>query len=74
MQVCPYCEQDYVQPVAIAGLPGFFYMCPECDTVWTPCEAISDLTGQNYEDFMAERGRTADWSAVVAIKPGAGGE
>jgi hypothetical protein len=68
MVVCPYCEQDYVWEVSIRDLPGSFYMCLECDTVWLPSQDVKDGEGQNFEDFMTQRGRVADWKAITKIR------
>lgn len=43
-------------------------MCLECDTVWLDPGDISDQKGQNFEDFMTQRGRPADWKVITKIK------
>ena len=48
-------------------------MCLECDTVWVDSQDIKDGKGQNYEDFMTQRGRVADWKAITKIKQVNGG-
>jgi len=69
MIACPYCHQDYVWEVSISDLSGPFFMCFECDTVWPASGGISDQKGQNYSDFMAQRGRTPDWNTITKIRP-----
>ena len=73
MVACPYCQQDYVWEVSINDLPGPLYMCLECDTVWVAPQDIHDGKGQNFEDFMAQQGRVADWKAITKVKQVAGG-
>ncbi len=68
MLACPYCDQDYVWEVAIQGISGIVYMCLECDTVWLNSRDIQDGKGQNFEDFMTQRGRVADWKAIAKVK------
>jgi uncharacterized Zn finger protein len=68
MIVCPYCQQDYVWEVTIRDLPGPLYMCLECDTVWEAAQDIHDGKGQNFEDFMIQRGQVADWKAITKVR------
>ena len=68
MIVCPYCQQDYVWEVNIRDLPGPLYMCFECDTVWEAAQDIHDGKGQNFEDFMIQRGQVADWKAITKVR------
>jgi hypothetical protein len=68
MVICPYCRQDYVWEIGIHGLTGPLYMCLECDTVWEAPGDVSDSTGQNFEEFMVQRGRDADWKAISKIR------
>jgi hypothetical protein len=68
MVACPYCQQDYVWEINIRELPGPLFMCLECDTVWVTSDEISDKKGQNFEDFMTQRGRTPDWKVVTKLR------
>jgi hypothetical protein len=68
MVVCPYCGQDYVWEVSIRDLSGPLFMCLECDTVWGGAQEVKDGKGQNFEDFMRQRRRVADWKAIAKIK------
>jgi hypothetical protein len=48
-------------------------MCLECDTVWLASADINDQKGQNFEDFMVQRGGVADWKAIEKVKQVDGG-
>jgi len=43
-------------------------MCLECDTVWEAAQDIHDGKGQNFEDFMIQRGQVADWKAITKVR------
>jgi hypothetical protein len=73
MVVCPYCRQDYVSEISTRDLLGPLFMCLECDTVWLASADICDQKGQNFEDFMTQRGRVADWKAITKVKQVDGG-
>jgi hypothetical protein len=68
MRACPYCQQDYVWEIGIRDLSGFFYMCFECDTVWTAPKDVVEGKGQYFEDFMVKQGRVPDWKAITKVK------
>jgi Zn-finger nucleic acid-binding protein len=68
MIVCPYCEQDYVWEVSIENIPGLFYMCLECDTVWMTTEEINNSTGCIFTNFMRNRGINPDWEDINQIR------
>ena len=68
MRVCPHCRQDYVWEVTIRDLPGTFYMCLECDTVWMTPGDVSDEKGQIFETFMEQHSLKADWKAITQVK------
>jgi hypothetical protein len=68
MPICPYCGQDTVWEARLRSAPQpKFRMCFECDSVWRPGEAISDKEGTNFEEYMRELGRIADWHDVEKI-------
>ena len=43
-------------------------MCLECDTVWVAAQGIHNGKGQNFEDFMSQRGQVVDWLAITEIR------
>ena len=65
--ICPYCGQDYVWEIVLKDLDQQALICPECDTVWFAPSDVLNGKGQNFEDFMAARGRKADWGGVVKL-------
>ncbi len=67
MLICPYCEQDYVWKVRFIDLDLEASMCLECDTVWFGPNVVEYGKGSNFEDFMAERGKKADWTKIVQL-------
>jgi hypothetical protein len=70
--ICPYCGQDYVWEVLLTELDQQALMCPECDTVWLASGDVLNGTGQNFQDFMAARGRKANWGGVVRLQKAVG--
>jgi Zn-finger nucleic acid-binding protein len=68
MRICPYCNQDIVWNVKLVSEPQVaFRMCFECDSVWRAGEAVSDEEGSNFEAYMHEIKRVADWDDVEKI-------
>jgi uncharacterized Zn finger protein len=66
--ICPYCGQDEVWEVRLKELEQNVVMCLECDTVWPAPDDMEYGKGLNFEDFMAEHGRRADWTAIVKLE------
>jgi hypothetical protein len=66
--ICPYCGQDHVWEILLKELDQQALMCAECDTVWLAPGDVLNGTGQNFEDFMAVRGRKADWGGVFILQ------
>lgn len=50
--VCPVCQQDWVNPVRIAGTEIGFWLCSECESVWLSEEWIDAKTSEYLADFM----------------------
>ena len=65
---CPYCKQDDIWEIRIPDLAGTACMCFECDTVWVSRSEIEDGKGQNFEQFMAEQGKIADWKSIEKVR------
>lgn len=64
---CPYCDQDVVWRIAFSGeRKGVFThaFCFECDTIWEDGKKIDNLAGLNYETYMENSGKKADWTII----------
>jgi hypothetical protein len=68
MRVCPFCKQDYVWEASTPEYSGSFYLCFECDTVWTSLQEMAEGNGQGIEFFMAARGQVVDCKAISKIR------
>jgi hypothetical protein len=68
MLVCPYCEQDDVWEIELAGSDRRAIMCLECDTVWDTPNDVVDGKGVNFESFMVNEGREVDWSLIKKVR------
>ncbi|GBF58728.1 hypothetical protein PbB2_02416 [Candidatus Phycosocius bacilliformis] len=68
MLICPYCGQDVVWNVRLKSEPRVaFKMCFECDSIWRSAEPVSDEEGSNFESYMQEAGRAANWDDVERL-------
>ena len=53
--ICPQCEQDYVNDMYIEELDITVWICEECDGLWLD-KQIYGTTPLDYQTFLREKG------------------
>jgi Zn-finger nucleic acid-binding protein len=72
MRWCPICDQGFVGKVKIKDVETPFYLCSECEAVWTKEEDMGTREVTNLSDHMKSMGRPIDLREVEVLDDGSG--
>lgn len=63
--ICPICEQGEILKVKNKKSNDIFYICEECDSIWT--KEISDEYISIFENYSERNNITNSWSEIEII-------
>ncbi|MFE1307852.1 hypothetical protein [Streptomyces sp. NPDC058755] len=61
---CPHCGQDWIYKYYRKDTGEFFYMCPECESLWLDGQDIEEETDLYLSEYMSRYDPVSVWNVI----------
>jgi hypothetical protein len=64
---CPHCGQDWLRHYRLKDGSESFWLCPECESLWTEGQSLTEDTENYLSDHLPQFSRANVWDALEQI-------
>lgn len=64
---CNICGQDWITEYRRKDTGEHFYLCPECESVWTVDQSLQEPTENYLSEYMTTGSSGKDWELIEPV-------